>query len=401
MSPAGAAAAPAAGKYKRPALLTAAGCRGRRDRLWSALPTSPDVILLTAPRHLTYFTGYYPSPFLFSSQNAGAALILGADGSSVLIADNLLRAFADKAHVDRGVSPAWYNGRSSAPPREGLLAQAVSDVLAEFGGSVVGVDATAQATVIEQFRGAHSGVDLAAVGPVIHRLMRSKDPDELAVMRRSMEVGAAGFDAALRGTEPGMTEMQAYELVCTACMEAAGEPVIVYGDFASGPRTEQGGGGPTDRVIRDNELFILDCSAVIEGYRGDFANTFVVGGGRAATRQKEMAAACMDAMAAGEAALRPGALGRDIHEAVHGVFRQRGMDSLFTHHSGHGLGLGHPDPPYLVPDSEDVLLVGDVVTLEPGLYESGTGGMRFERNYLITDVGAEVLSHHHLGLERP
>jgi Xaa-Pro aminopeptidase len=62
------------------------------------------------------------------------------------------------------------------------------------------------------------------------------------------------------------------------------------------------------------------------------------------------------------------------------------------------LGLGHPDPPYIVPESHETLQAGDVITLEPGFYEKGTGGFRYERNYLITDSGYQLLSHHHIGL---
>ena len=75
------------------------------------------------------------------------------------------------------------------------------------------------------------------------------------------------------------------------------------------------------------------------------------------------------------------------------------MDEHFPSHSGHGLGLGHPEPPYLVPESTETLQSGDVVALEPGLYVPGVGGMRFERNYLITD-GHETLTRHRLGLTR-
>jgi Xaa-Pro aminopeptidase len=263
------------------------------------------------------------------------------------------------------------------------------------------VDGSVPALLAERLRQSGRDPDLTDVGTVVHKLMRSKDEDEVAQLRRCMEVAEAGFAAALTGIEPGMTELQAYELVNRACMEAAGQPVILYGDFASGSRTEQGGGGPTDRIIGRDDLFILDCSVILNGYRGDFANTFVVAGGRATPRQKELESACLEAMSAGEKALKVGAAGRDVHETVRASLAQRGLDSLFTHHAGHGLGLGHPDPPYLVPESEDTLVAGDVVTLEPGLYERGTGGMRFERNYLVTEAGPVTLTHHHLGLERP
>lgn len=381
-------------------MLTAEGCRRRRDRLWSSLDPRPDAILLHSPRNLTYFSNYYASPFVFRSQNAGAMLLLESEGVSTILCDNLLQPYAEASHVDRVEMPVWYRSRESAPRRDELLMRSAVELLKRVRPTLLGIDGAVPAIVIEALREATPGLMLLDVGPTIHRLMRSKDADEVAVLRRSMDVAAAGFAVALAGIDPGMTELDAFEMVNEACMDAAGEPVIVYGDFAAGPNAEQGGGGPTNRVIEKDELFILDCSAIVHGYRGDFANTFVVGGGKPTGRQREMAAACLEAMEAGEAMLRPGAAGREVHAAVHGVFVERGMHALFPHHAGHGLGLGHPDPPYLVPESEDVLVEGDVVTLEPGLYERGSGGMRFERNYLVTAAGIETLTCHHIGLER-
>ncbi len=384
-------------------MLTPEGCRSRRERFWSSLPalSRPDWILLHAPRHLTYFANYYQSPFLFRSQNAGAILLLGADGTSLLIADNLLLPFAEAAHVDELESPIWYRSRESAPQRDALLARSAIDAMRARPGNVLGIDSSVPAVIAESMRDERPGLTLINVGPLIHSQMRAKDSDELTILRRSIRAGEAGFAAAIAGIKPGMTELQAFELVNTACMESAGEPVLVYGDFASGPRTEEGGGGPTTRIIEANDLFILDCSVIIHGYRGDCANTFVVDGGSATEKHREMAAVCLDAMAAGEAALRAEARGRDVDAAVRNVIRARGFGDNFQHHTGHGLGLGHPDPPYLVPESEDTLVAGDIVTLEPGIYVAGVGGMRFERNYFITNGGFECLAHHTLGLEPP
>ena len=78
------------------------------------------------------------------------------------------------------------------------------------------------------------------------------------------------------------------------------------------------------------------------------------------------------------------------------ISRRWASSTHFCSHSGHGLGLGHPEPPYFVPESDDTLEVGDVVALEPGLYIEGVGGMRFERNYLITADGFETLSRHEI-----
>jgi len=295
---------------------------------------------------LTYLTGYYPSPFLFRSQNAGAMLILGRDGASRLIADNLVETFADRSSVDCVVVPTWYNGTESAPMRDEVLTRTTVDILLKEEFRILGMDSAVPAAVVDAIREVRPEVRVVDVGPTIHRLMRSKEPDEIAAISRCCEVAEAGFAAAITGIKPGMTEMQAYELINNACMEAAGEPVIIYGDFASGTRTEGGGGGPTARVIQRDDLFILDCSVVIAGYRSDFANTFVVDGGDASARLREMESACLAALAAGEEALGPGVLGREVYGVVNREFQARGLDSLFPHHAGHGIGLGHPDPPY-------------------------------------------------------
>ena len=86
----------------------------------------------------------------------------------------------------------------------------------------------------------------------------------------------------------------------------------------------------------------------------------------------------MGALEAGESLLRPGMEARQVDAAVRGHFARYGLADAFPSHAGHGLGLGHPEPPYLVPESTDSLQEGDVVALEPGLYLPGQGGMRFE-----------------------
>ena len=76
------------------------------------------------------------------------------------------------------------------------------------------------------------------------------------------------------------------------------------------------------------------------------------------------------------------------------------MLDAYPSHTGHGLGLSHPEPPYFVPESDETVVAGDVVAIEPGLFVKGVGGMRFERNYLVTSEGFENLTHHKLTLEQ-
>jgi Xaa-Pro aminopeptidase len=103
-------------------------------------------------------------------------------------------------------------------------------------------------------------------------------------------------------------------------------------------------------------------------------------------------------MSAGEARLRAGATCREVYESVNTSFDRAGLAEYFGHHAGHGIGLMHPESPYFVPNANETLLAGDVVTLEPGLYVDGQGGIRIEHNYLITEAGYERLSHHVISL---
>jgi Xaa-Pro aminopeptidase len=144
-------------------------------------------------------------------------------------------------------------------------------------------------------------------------------------------------------------------------------------------------------------MMILDYSVVLHGYRSDFTNTLVVGKDPTPDQQR-LYDLCRQAMAAGEKELRAGASCVNVYGAVNGVFEKVNMAQAFGHHAGHGLGLTHPEAPFFVRHADETLLAGDVVTLEPGLYVTGSGGIRIEHNYLITETGYERLSNHEIVL---
>ena len=254
--------------------------------------------------------------------------------------------------------------------------------------------------IVDGLRSLHAGAEIVDISPLIRPLRRSKDADEIAVLRRAMKAGEDAHAAALATVKPGMTELDAYLIVQNAAIKELGERVIVYGDFASGPRTATDKGGPpTSRVIEKGDLLLLDFSVVVDGYRSDFTNTFAVGGGPTEP-QRRLFDSCVGALKAAEALLKPGTVAGDVDAAVRGRFAADGLLDHFPHHSGHGIGLGHPEPPYFIPDSPEILVVGDVVTVEPGLYVEGIGGIRIERNYLITADGHEILSNHEIRVEQ-
>ena len=358
-------------------MLTADGCRSRRQRFLDRFgPTQP--LLLADPIHLRYLANFHVDPFSLGG-DYGGLLFLEPDGRTTLIHDNRLPASVKQAHVDETVVVPWYDGQSPGKgPRRSVLQESVRS----HGGRIH--DSLADPL-------ANSIIEL------ISEMRRRKDPDEIDVLRLCMRATDAGHAWARKNVKPGMTELEVYTSMAKTCSEAAGQAVIVYGDFTVSPGSAKRGGPPTNHVLAEGETLILDYSVVLFGYRSDFTNTLVVGG-KPSADQKRIFDLCVAAMAAGERELRGGASCLVVYQAVRGAFEKVGMAHHFPHHAGHGLGLAHPEAPYFVRHANEALVAGDVVTLEPGLYVDGIGGVRMERNYRITDSGFECLSGHEIGL---
>jgi Xaa-Pro aminopeptidase len=364
-------------------MLTADGCRKRRQRLWQRLdpPPATDYLLLSDPIHLTYLANCWVDPISLGTE-FHAYLLLRKDGHGKLLVADRASKSVQQAHADEKRVIAWYDGQSPGHgPRQLALLEQVNPAR---GGLRV-----------------HDrpGDPLAAqITTAIAQMRRQKDPDEIAVLKECMRATDAGHAWARANVRPGMTELDVYSGVSAACVKAAGHPVIVYGDFAVSPGPERRGGGPTGRALEPGDMFILDFSVVIGGYRSDFTNTLVVGKEPTADQQR-LCDLSKQAMAAGEKELRTGAACRTVYDAVRGVFEKAGVADAFPHHAGHGIGLSHPENPYLVRQATETLLAGDVVTLEPGLYIAGVGGLRIEHNYLVTAGGFERLSGHVIALK--
>jgi hypothetical protein len=363
-------------------MLTAEGCRQRRLRLWERLDPKPegDHLRLHDPLHLMYLANFHVDPFSLGG-GFGGVLLLRRDGQAKLLHDDRLPKSVAEAHVEERVVVPWYDGQSPGQgPRQLALLQGVNPAHAGLRIHDRIGDPYA-ATIIE----------------TVAAMRRQKDPDEVTLLRRCMRATEAGHAWARAHIKPGMTELQVYCGVNTACIEAAGHAVIVYGDFAVSPGPERRGGPPTARVLEPGDMFILDYSVVIAGYRSDFTNTLGVGRDPTPDQQR-LYDLCCQAMAAGERELRAGATCLNVYGAVRAVFERAGVAEQFPHHAGHGLGLTHPEAPYFVRHANETLLAGDVVTLEPGLYVTGTGGIRIEHNYLVTATGFERLSNHTITL---
>lgn len=391
-------------------MLTREGCLARRQRLWDSLPADVDWLLIADPRHVHYLSNFWVEPLSFSAGERGLLLLDRSDGAT-LFADNFaLRSSAGEPHVEREVVEDWYDHRHAVINRDHALLIAAGSIAGRLSGRRGLIEsewlplAAAQVLGLEAGSGIvrlHASNDPDDPGPldlgdILRQLRRQKDPDEIELLRICMRATDAGHARAREVARSGVSELELYREVHSAALAAAGRPALVYGDFrAVNARSPKAGGLPTEYRLRSGDLFILDYSVVLDGYRSDFTNTISIG---APTDEQQMLfELCRAAMKAGEATLAAGRKASDVYEAVSGTLKQAGYGSL-GHHAGHGIGLAHPEPPILVPESDDTLLSGDVVTLEPGLYVEGIGGMRIENNYLIHERGAEQLSQHLISL---
>lgn len=391
-------------------MLTLEGCRKRRQRLWDMIPESFEWVLVADPRHVQYLANFWVQPLSFSAGER-CLLLLEREGPATLIGDNFtIRSGVHTPYVDGEIVTAWYDHKHAVSNRDHALVKALGDAIGakRRGAGLVEAEwlPLGAATILDpadyefsasQEAGASSLVDL---GSMLRLLRRKKEADEIELIRQCMRAGEAGQARLFEIIDQGISEFTIYREVQSAAMAAAGRPALVYGDFRACFADEPKNGGlPKNegRKLQAGDLFVLDFSVVLDGYRSDFTNTVSVGPPSPAV--EELHSLCVAGMAGGERTLRPGTSGAEVHAAVFRPYAEAGRPELFTHHAGHGIGLAHPESPILVPQSTDTLMIGDVLTLEPGAYAAGIGGMRIEHNYLITESGYERLSNHEIRLQ--
>ena len=174
-------------------------------------------------------------------------------------------------------------------------------------------------------------------------------------------------------------------------VEAAGEPLSAYlgNDYACG---EMGGPPRAGRVARDGELYILDLGPAVGGYFSDASRALAVNQ-RPTDLQFKAWNALMGVFPVVEKLARPGARCRELYAAADAHLQEKWGTGM-VHHLGHGVGLQPHEFPHLNPAWDDVLAVGDVFTLEPGIYASELrAGLRLENQYLVTEKGVENLTN--------
>ncbi|HEY8395002.1 MAG TPA: Xaa-Pro peptidase family protein [Thermaerobacter sp.] len=234
-------------------------------------------------------------------------------------------------------------------------------------------------------------VELVPVAGWVEELRRVKDPGEIAAIRQAARIADEALLEVLAGLRPGMTEREVALQLEFAMRRRGAEGVAFDFIVASGPRSSLPHGLASERVIEEGDLVTIDYGAVYAGYASDCTRTVVIG--RAGQRQREIYDIVLEAQRRAMAAVRPGATGADVDRAAREVIEAAGYGEHFGHATGHGVGLEvHEGPRLAATAGDQVLAPGMVVTVEPGIYLPGWGGVRIEDLVVVTEDGGEVLT---------
>lgn len=241
-----------------------------------------------------------------------------------------------------------------------------------------------------QLKDAVSRIRLKPLPDSVEQLRAIKSPDEIATIKASVQLNSAALDLALRRFRPSMTEIDLaaeieYRMRGLGADGPAFETIV-----ASGERTALPHARPTPHPISGNQLVLVDMGATLTGYTSDMTRTFAIGELNAKLRR--MYRAVLESQLAAVSVVRSGISCAGVDRAARDVLASHGLEKLFVHSTGHGLGLEIHERPRIGRKERTKLEAGMVITIEPGAYCEGLGGIRIEDTVAVTSRGCEILT---------
>jgi Xaa-Pro aminopeptidase len=226
---------------------------------------------------------------------------------------------------------------------------------------------------------------------LVEALRERKDENEVARIREAVAAAEEALDLTMTRVSVGMTELEVAGALESALRQAGTDGFPFPSIVASGPNAALPHARPTARRLEKGDFLLLDFGARVGGYCSDITRTFVIG--RASAEQREVYEVVRCANERAIRAVRPGMTGRDADGVARGYIQDRGYGELFGHSLGHGIGLEVHEAPRLAKTAEGPLVEGAVVTVEPGIYRPGWGGVRIEDDVHLGAGGTQMLTH--------
>jgi len=319
-----------------------------------------DGLLVTTLVNVRYLSG-------FSGSNG--ALAVTADGEATLYTDGRYR---DQAAQE-------------SPGTEVIIARNLLTAAAESMQGTWAVETHTMSVDDHQALSAAAGsAELLPSGRLVEALRVVKDASEIDAIERACSISVESLSDLLATRFAGRTERQVARDLEWRMFERGAEALAFETIMASGPNSAIPHHRPTDRIIEPGDLVKIDFGARVDGYHADCTRTFVVG--PPADWQREIHAAVRASQAAGVAALRAGVAVAEVDKAARAVLDESGWLTYFTTGLGHGVGLEIHEDPYVGARTAGKLSAGTTLTMEPGIYLPGRGGVRIEDTVLVDET---------------
>jgi Xaa-Pro aminopeptidase len=343
----------------------------RRDRLRALVADVPaDAVLVTRLVNVRYLSG-------FTGSNAALlvtpdATVLATDGRYITQSEQ--QAPDVERVIDRRCAEALVERASK--DGTGRMAFEAHDVTVELH---------------ETLRRTGAGTELVAGGQLVEELRSVKEEDEIALLREACAISDRALTELLDTICPGRTEREIGRELENRMREHGATGIAFETIVATGPNSAVPHHRPTERAVASGDLLKIDFGAQFNGYHADCTRTMVVGA-EPTDWQREIHAVVREAQRAGRHALTPGADARQVDAAAREVVTAAGFGEQFPHGLGHGVGLEIHEAPMLGYGSDARLADRTPVTVEPGIYLPGRGGVRIEDTLVVRDGGPELLT---------
>ncbi len=318
------------------------------------------------------------------SGSAGRAIV-NADGEVILIVDGRYGDIALDALAAHGVAGDVLVGLSGA--------ELLDRVAAVAGGRSLGFEAEhVSVGELGRLAGVLGGERaLVATSALVEDERRRKDGGEVARLALAAAIADRALAEVLPGVEHGPSELAVARALDRAMEDLGADAPSFPTIVAAGPNGGKPHHRPGMRRIAEGDALIVDFGACVDGYHSDMTRTFLLG--NVDPWLGEAYAAVAAAQAAGVAAVRPERPAGEVDAVCRDLIGGAGLGALFTHGTGHGVGLQIHESPWLRRGEPGNLLAGDVVTVEPGVYRGGLGGVRIEDSVIITPDGCRPITH--------
>jgi Xaa-Pro aminopeptidase len=341
----------------------------RLKKLWKSIGSHADGMLVTSPENVRYLSGFSGSEgTLLLTRDSGFFL---TDGRYTTQARQEVTGFKIVT-----LKKKW---------------KQIGSLAARLKITSLGYEARhISVAVLQELEKHTGGKELHPVAAELNSLRSCKDAGEIRLLKKAARIAAKSLAQVLPMVRPGMREIEVAAELEYRMRQNGGQGCSFPTIVASGPRSALPHAATTDRAIRNGDLLTIDYGTLYEGYCSDETCTFVVG--KPDARQKKLYALVKKAHDRAIEALKAGCSARDIDAVARDCLSKGGCGKYFTHGTGHGVGLNVHEFPAVSTTSDAMLQNAMVVTIEPGIYIPGWGGIRIEDTLVVRKQGCDYIT---------